>query len=532
MLINGPTALIFVLVLVLVLVLDLLPQPTPVITNSPMSNPVIESDQPLTASPAPTSHPRGLYTLFFTEMWERLSYYGMRALLILFMVDSARGGMGLDDKTASSIYGLYTAGVYLAALPGGWLADRLLGAQNAVWYGGLIIAAGHFTLAIPRPEAFFAGLILVVIGTGLLKPNVSAIVGELYPEGGARRDAGFSLFYMGINLGAFIGPFVCGTLGEKYNWHFGFGSAGVGMVLGLVQYRILRKSLGSAGAHRGKSGGLNPREKLVFLGSVGVMAVIMLLGFTRIMRFNPIAIAGGSSAVLVGVAVLFFGVVFVRGQLSRPERLRVSVIVIICVAAALFWAGFEQAGSSFNLFAERYTQRQFGFEIPTSWFQSLGPIFVITLAPVMAALWVRLGRKNLDPSLPMKFGLGLLLLALGFAVMAGAAVFVARGQKVLPTWLTLTYLLHTFGELCVSPVGLSSVTKLAPKHLTGQMMGAWFLATSLGNLIAGRIAGEFDPSAVAQMPGRFLQMVILPAAVALVIIALRKPIRNMMGGVH
>jgi POT family proton-dependent oligopeptide transporter len=496
-----------------------------------MPIPVIESRPEVTAGATSIGHPRGLYTLFFTEMWERLSYYGMRALLILFMVDSARGGMGLDDKTASSIYGLYTAGVYLAALPGGWLADRLLGAQNAVWYGGLIIAAGHFVLAIPRPEAFFAGLILVVAGTGLLKPNVSAIVGELYPEGGARRDAGFSLFYMGINLGAFIGPFICGTLGEKYNWHYGFGAAGVGMIFGLVQYRILRKSLGAAGALPGRSGGLNPREKLVSLGFAVVLALLILLGFARIIRFNPVAIAGGTTGVLVGVAVLFFGLVFLRGGLSKPEKLRVGVILILCIAAALFWAGFEQAGSSLNLFAERYTRRQFGFELPTSWFQSLGPIFVITLAPVMAALWVRLGRRNLDPSLPMKFGLGLILLAFGFAVMAAAAVFVARGQKVLPTWLTLTYLLHTFGELCVSPVGLSSVTKLAPKHLTGQMMGAWFLATSLGNLIAGRIAGEFDPSAVAQMPAKFLQMVILPAAIALVIVAFRKPIRNMMSGV-
>ena len=496
------------------------------------ANAAIESGAPVTSASKIAAHPRGLYTLFFTEMWERLSYYGMRALLILFMVDSARGGMGLDDKTAASIYGLYTAGVYLAALPGGWLADRLLGAQKAVWYGGLIIAAGHFTLAIPRTDAFYLGLILVVAGTGLLKPNVSAMVGELYPEGGARRDAGFSLFYMGINVGAFIGPFICGTLGEKYNWHYGFGAAGVGMVLGLAQYRISRNSLGGAGSRPGKSGGLNSREKLVSLGGAGVLALLLLVGFARIVRFNPIAIASSTSAVLVGVAVLFFGVVFLRGGLDRPEKLRVGVILILCIASALFWAGFEQAGSSLNLFAERYTRRQFGFEIPASWFQSLGPIFVITLAPVMAALWVRLGRRNLDPSLPMKFGLGLLLLALGFAVMAGAAVFVAQGQKVLPTWLTITYLLHTFGELCVSPVGLSSVTKLSPKHLTGQMMGAWFLATSFGNLIAGRIAGGFDPGSTSGMPGRFLQMVILPAGVALVIIALRKPIRNMMGGVR
>jgi POT family proton-dependent oligopeptide transporter len=497
--------------------------PTPVVSSADaMSGPTAAS----------RSHPRGLYTLFFTEMWERASYYGMRGLLVLFMVDSARGGMGLNDKTAGAIYGLYTCAVYLAALPGGWIADRILGAQRAVWYGGLLIAAGHFTLAIPRPDTFFLGLILVASGTGLLKPNVSAMVGELYPEGGARRDAGFSIFYMGINLGAFLGPLVCGRLGEVYNWHYGFGAAGIGMALGLAQYRFLRKNLGNAGAQPGHAGGPSKTELRIFATALGALVLIIALGFARVIRFDPVAIASATTSVLVGVAFLFFGLVLVAGRLEREEKLRVGVILVLCAASALFWAGFEQAGSSFNLFAARYTERNyFGSEIPASWFQTLSPIFVITLAPVMAGLWVRLGRRNLDPSVPMKFGFGLILLALGFLVMAGAAVFVARGQKVLPTWLALTYLAHTFGELCVSPVGLSSVTKLAPKRLVGQMMGAWFLATSLGNLIAGRIAGEFDPNALGEMPRRFLQMVILPAMVAVVIIALRRPIRNMMGGV-
>jgi POT family proton-dependent oligopeptide transporter len=407
----------------------------------------------------------------------------------------------------------------------------LLGAQRAVWYGGLIIATGHFVLAIPRAETFYLGLIMVVCGTGLLKPNVSAMVGGLYPEGGARRDAGFSLFYMGINLGAFIGPLICGALAKEYNWHYGFAAAGVGMSLGLIQYRWLRNNLGGNGARPGTAGGLNLKEKFTVFGCSGVLALLLLLGFTGVIRFNPVAIASGTSTVLAGVAILFFARILLSSKLDQAEKRRVVVIVILCASAALFWAGFEQAGSSFNLFAERYTQRDFGYELPASWFQSIGPIFVITLAPVMAGVWVRLGRRNLDPSLPMKFGLGLVLLALGFLVMAGAAVFVARGQKVFPSWLVLTYLLHTFGELCVSPVGLSSVTKLAPKALAGQMMGAWFLATSLGNLVAGRVAGEFNPEAVGEMPRRFLQMVILPAAVAVVIIAFRRRIRNMMGGV-
>jgi POT family proton-dependent oligopeptide transporter len=497
-------------------------------------NPPIQTAPPPAVQPLepPQRHPIGLYTLFFTEMWERLSYYGMRALLVLFMVDSVRGGMGLDDKTAASIYGLYTSAVYLAALPGGWIADRFLGAQKAVWYGGIIIAAGHFVLAIPRTEAFFLGLILVVIGTGLLKPNVSAMVGELYPEGGARRDAGFSIFYMGINLGAFVGPFICGTLGERINWHYGFGAAGIGMVLGLIQYRFLKPHLGEAGLRPGNAGKTSKAQKLTAIGGAFVLALIVVLGLARVIRFNPIAMAQATTAVLVGIALVFFAGVIFFGRLDNVEKKRVCVIVILCATGALFWAGFEQAGSSFNLFAERYTERKMGFLIPTTWFQAIGPIFVITLAPVMGAVWLTLGRRNLNPSIPLKFGFGLILLALGFLVLAGAAVFVARGQKVLPMWLITTYLLHTFGELCVSPVGLSSVTKLAPKRFVGQMMGAWFLATSLGNLIAGRIAGEFDPNAVGQMPGRFLQMVILPVAVAIIIIALSRPIKKMMAGVN
>lgn len=479
----------------------------------------------------PQHHPIGLYTLFFTEMWERLSYYGMRGLLVLFMTDSIRGGMGLSVKTAGSIYGLYTSAIYLAALPGGWIADRYLGAQKAVWYGGMIIAVGHFVLAIPMTETFFVGLILVVLGTGMLKPNVSAIVGELYPEGGARRDAGFSVFYMGINLGAFIGPLICGTLGEKLNWHYGFGAAGVGMVLGLILYRWLRPNLGEAGLRPGNAGQTCNALKIFALGAIVALVLLVALGIARVIHFNPIAMAQGTTAVLVGIAIFFFGGIFLFGRLDKIEKQRAGVIVILCAVAILFFAGLEQAGSSFNLFADRYTQRKFGFEIPTTWFQALSPIFVITLAPVMGALWVNLGRRNLNPSTPLKFGFGLILIGLGFLVLAGAAVFVARGQKVLPFWLIITYLLHTFGELCVSPVGLSSMTKLAPKRFVGQMMGAWFLATSLGSLIAGRIAGEFDPNAVGQMPGSFLQMVFLPLGVAVVIIALVRPIKRLMAGV-
>jgi POT family proton-dependent oligopeptide transporter len=463
-------------------------------------------------------------------MWERFSYYGMRALLVLFMVDAVRqGGMGLSDQTATAIYGLYTAAVYLAALPGGWVADRFIGAQRSVWYGGIIIACGHFTLAIPSTQAFYLGLLLVVMGTGLLKPNVSAMVGDLYPEGGASRDAGFSIFYMGINLGALLGPLVCSALGEKVNWHYGFAAAGVGMVAGLAQYGFSRKHLGEAGRSPGHHEGVGTRDWLllaVLLLGIITIAGLSLSGFLQI---DAVALAGAAKYLIAGVGVLYFVIVFLFFDLDPTEKRRVAAIVILLLASAMFWAGLEQAGSSLNLFAERYTQRVFmGVTIPSGWFQALAPLFVISLAPVAASVWLALGRRNLDPSIPAKFAWGLLLLAGGFLVMALASRFVAAGQKVWPTWLITTYLLHTLGELCLSPIGLSSVTKLAPKRLVGQLMGAWFLATSLGNLIAGLIAGSFSAEAVQQMPRLYLQIVLTTASTGLVLLIFSRPIKSMM----
>ena len=485
-----------------------------------------------TTTPAATGHPRGLYTLFFTEMWERFSYYGMRALLVLFMVDKVRGGMGMDDKTATSIYGLYTAAVYLMSLPGGWLADRILGAQRAVWYGGIIIALGHFTLAIPRTETFYLGLVFVVIGSGILKPNMSAMVAELYPEGGARRDSGFTIFYMGVNLGAFIGPLVCSTLGEKINWHYGFGAAGVGMVLGLIQFRLSRRLLGSAGLQRGNDRLLNAVERVGLTGVIAVAVAVVGLSLAGVVKLNPLALARGMTTVILGIGVLYFVSVFLLCGLNKVEKERVAVILVLFLASALFWSGFEQAGSSFNLFAERMTNRHWlGREIPAGWYQALGAIFIIMFAPVFASLWVRLARRNLEPSIPVKFAFGLLLLASGFLVMAAAAKIAAAGNQAAPTWLITTYLLHTFGELCLSPVGLSSVTKLAPRKLVGQMMGIWFLATSLGNLIAGLIAGEFKPETVNQWPGLYLKIIILPTLAGVLLIVLSRPIKRWMVGV-
>jgi POT family proton-dependent oligopeptide transporter len=486
-------------------------------------------------------HPRGLMTLFFTEMWERLSYYGMRALLVLFMTDQVLdGGMGLDDRSATAIYGIYTALVYVVALPGGWIADRLLGAQKAVFFGGIIIMSGHFVLAIPSAQAFFLGLILVVAGTGLLKPNVSAVVGELYPAHDARRDGGFSIFYMGINVGAFLGPLICGTLGQSdsYGWHWGFAAAGVGMMFGLIQFWLTKHHLGSAGLHPYSSGNelvdAQKRKRGWLIVTVVAVPIIALIvaGLGGNLELDPVAISAQSTKFIIGMAVAFFAFVFILGKLTTVEKKRTVALIVLLMGCAMFWSGFEQAGSSLNLFADRYTQLEFSWiSIPSTWLQSVNALFIIMFAPVFAWLWVALAKRNLNPSTPAKFGIGLVLLACGFLVMVGAAAIVVDGDKAMPTWLIMTYLLHTFGELALSPVGLSVTTKLAPKRFVGQMMGMWFLASALGNLIAGQIAGEFDAENVAAYPDQFMSIVLTAGGAGLIMLLLTKPIKKLMGGV-
>jgi proton-dependent oligopeptide transporter, POT family len=482
------------------------------------------------------AHPHGLYTLFFTEMWERLSYYGMRALLVLFMVDQVeKGGLGFTDVTATAIYGLYTAAVYLACLPGGWIADRLLGAQRAVWWGGLLIASGHFILGVPMMSTFFLGLIFVVFGTGLLKPNVSTLVGYLYPEGGARRDAGFSIFYMGINLGAFIGPLVCSYLGEKINWHYGFTAAGVGMVFGLTQYTLMRGLLGEAGRQPPQYSTSPTRDWSLIAAAIVAIAVIFGLTLYGTVRIDPIWIAGQTTWIIVGAAVAYFVWALLLAGLTAVEQGRVVVICMLFIACAMFWAGFEQAGSSLNLFAERYTIRTLwptNFEMPAGWFQSVNAVFIIIFAPIFAVIWLALARRNISPSLTTKMALGLLLMALGFVVMYFGAKLANAGNRVWPTWLVATYLIHTFGELCLSPVGLSAVTKLAPPKLVGQMMGMWFTATSLGNLIAGLLAGHISGENLIEMPNRFLQIIVTAGATGVALLLVAKPLKRLASGIQ
>ncbi|WP_410488851.1 peptide MFS transporter [Algoriphagus aquimarinus] len=498
-------------------------------------------------------------TLFFTEMWERFSYYGMRALLILFMTMAvAEGGLGFDDQTSGAIYGLYTMGVYLLALPGGWLADRLFGLKKSVWYGGIIIAIGHFTMALPgvmalitgdhsiKPElstldtsSFFLGLILIVLGTGLLKPNISSIVGQLYPKGSTKRDAGFSIFYMGINIGGFIAPIACGTL-ATYDMHLGFGLAGLGMVFGLIQYKLSGALLEGHGdvpvfeTEKEVSSQKKLKSIVTYLG-IGLVAVVGVL-FMGVIPINVSAIAGASGTVIALVAFGYLGYVIAFGGLDKADKNKVGVIAILFLFSAMFWSGFEQAGSTLNLFADRFTDRTIlGWEIPTSYFQSVNSLFIIIFAPFFGALWIWLGRRNMEPSSPMKFTFGLLLLAIGFFVMYFATKIAASGDLAAPTWLLITYMLHTFGELSLSPVGLSLVTKLAPKGYGGQMMGIWFLSVALGNLIAGLIAGEASggtEEALAQMPDQYMLIVYTVFGSAALLFLLKPLIRRMMGDVH
>ena len=479
-------------------------------------------------------HPRGLSTLFFTEMWERFSYYGMRGVLLLFMVDAIQtGGLGMTDGKAAAIYGLYTAGVYLMAMPGGWFADRLVGAKSAIFYGGLLIALGQFSLVFSTnsPAAFYSGLVLIVLGTGLLKPNVSAIVGELYPEGGARRDAGFSVFYMGINLGAFIGPLICGFLGETIAWPLAFGAASVGMVLGLIQYRLGAGYLGSAGDAPQTDASDRSSVIRTLLASFGFVIILALVfawlqsnGYTS---FTLEQVAYATLFFIAGFAVLYFAYQLIFGGLDDVEKKRMVVIFFLFVGAVFFWGGFEQAASTMNLFAERLTDRViFGWEAPASWLQAVNPVFIIILAPVFAWLWLALATKN--PSIPVKFGIGLILLGIGFLVMAWAAVYASPDSPVNSMWLVVTYFLHTSGELCLSPVGLSSITKLSPKRLVGQSMGIWFMGTALGNLIAGLLAGQMDTLPLVQLFGMVAATVI---GAGILFILFKGPVQRLTVGV-
>ena len=605
-------------------------------------------------------HPRGLSTLFFTEMWERFSFYGMRAVLVLFMTTAAVGanpGLGISTAEAAAIYGLYTFFVYVLSLPGGWVADKLWGQRRAVFVGGVIIMLGHIALAVPMKETFFLGLGLVVMGTGLLKPNVSTMVGDLYPEGGAIRDAGFSIFYMGINLGSFLGVAAVGWLGEKYNYHWGFSLAAIGMFFGLVQYRLGMRHLEGAGDLRtGESDEVLAARGRRFYG-IAAASVAFVLIFGYLMSTGAIGVSINAVAAVLGASVALLAVVYFsqlmlsgkatlafiaiallaavgvsqkidaapylekaktsfveeatadrmtamrteallaidagtltemptdealsarldpaeivasisedaiqsRGMLDRNLRayqlgigLSVILFLLFCsvrflripegqetdnkrlfvifwlfLLSAVFWMGFEQAGSSMTLFAKEYTDRDlFGWELPASWLQNVNAFLIILLAPVFGFVWTWLARRNANPSIPVKFALGLMGLATGFFVLSWASANASATAQVGMSWLVVTYFFHTVGELCLSPVGLSSITKLAPAGRVGQMMGVWFIGAALGNLFAGLAAASLEDQAPSML---FKSVAMIVGAVGIVALLTSPVVKKLTGSIE
>ncbi|MEO8030109.1 MAG: oligopeptide:H+ symporter [Gemmatimonadota bacterium] len=488
-------------------------------------------------------HPRGLSVLFFTEFWERFSYYGMRALLILFMTAQlANGGLGFDTAKAGIIYGAYTSLVYLMSVPGGWLADHFFGQRRAALYGAVVIMFGHIALAIPTLTGFYVGLALVVLGTGLLKPNVSTMVGQLYRADDTRRDAGFSIYYMGINLGAFLSPFFTGWLGQsesfrgiltrmglqpEHAWHWGFGLAAVGMFVGIIQYMMGWKYLGETGLEPVEitsaeaRGSRNLQLGIGLAFTTATIGLLWVLNSTGRIVLTPVLVSKGFGVLLLAAVVFIFGRLLLDRSWTREERTRLVVVLILFLASCMFWALYEQAGSTLSLFAQRNTDSSlFGMAFPSSWFQSVPALFVITLAPVFGLLWLKLGPR--EPSTPTKFTIGLVLVAAGFAVLIIPA---AAGGRASPLWLCLTFLLHVMGELCLSPVGLSATTRLAPARVGGMMMGVFLMSIAVGTYLGGQVASVYDKYSLATL----FALVAAAALIAAVILAMFiKPIARML----
>ncbi len=476
-------------------------------------------------------HPIGLRTLFLTEMWERMSYYGMRALLVLYMtgtVTNFNPGLGWTQMESQAIYGIYVGMVYFMVVPGGWIADNILGHQKAVLYGAMIIALGHFTLAIPIQQTFFLGLIFVVLGTGLLKGNISTIVGKLYKEDDGRRESGYTIFYMAINIGSTLGFLVCSYLGEKIGWHWGFGAAGIGMSFGVLQFIYSKKLLGVAGINP------NPMEdrrraKLV-LGtkiSLGVMFVVIASGLLGFYSIEPRGFADNFSYFLTVVAGLYFLYLFFFAGLTSAEKRNLILLALLFVGAAAFWSGFDQSASSLSIFARDYTDLSVsGYIIPIGWLQFANPIFVVIFAPIFAGIWTHLGRINLNPALPIKFAFGLMLMAVSFVIMLFAVELAMETAPVGMRWLILTYLLQTWGELTLSPIGLAAFSRYSPKKYIGQMFGLWFLASAIGGVLAGLLGGDALDAGLESISPVFNFMIKYYLAIALILIVLSRFVKK------
>ena len=426
-------------------------------------------------------HPKGLFVCFATEMWERFSYYGMRALLILYLTKHWE----FTDATSYLIYGAYTSLVYIMPVFGGMLADQILGSKKAVTYGAILLVFGHLGMTVESNEQiFYLSLALIVSGVGFLKPNISTMVGALYEEGDPRRDSGFTIFYMGINIGAFTATLLCGYLGEQVGWAYGFGAAGIGMLFGLIIFLWGQKYLEGlaeppSNKYLQKMNGISYESWAYISGIFMVLVTWFLVQNSQLVG----QLLGGFGAIFIGAWLLY-----ALFRCAPDERDRLIVVGILILFSLIFWALFEQAGSSLNILTDRGVNRViFGWEVPASMFQSLNAGFIFTIAPLFAMLWIALAKRNMEPSTPIKFSIGIILVGLGFL----ALVYGMRSSEGLQTggfWIILIYLLHTLGELCLSPVGLSSVTKLSPQRIVGFMMGMWFFASAAGNYVAGLIA--------------------------------------------
>lgn len=487
-------------------------------------------------------HPRPLSSLFFTEFWERFSYYGIRAILVIFMTAAIYDkGLGLDTKTAGAIMGVFGGAVFLLALPGGWLADNWLGQRTAVWYGSVIMALGHLSIAlmtVAGTKMFYLGLVLIAIGSGLFKTCISVMVGSLYKEGDNRRDAGFSIFYMGINLGALGSPLLTGYLADQQDWHLGFGLGGLGMLIALFIFRFAvvpamerYGKISDTKLYWGRPENVNPYIGPAVLSILAVAVVYMYLVNVGYFVFNPVLVAGWLGS-FIGVAlVAYFLALLLLGKLTTVERLRLSLCFLLLVAAACFWAAFEQQPTSYNLFAEHYTNRKyFDFVIPVAWVQSINSLFVIIFAPVFAYLWLVLGRVNCRPNFTTKFVAGLLCGAVGFAIMMYAAkqVIASGGAHVSLLWIVASLFLLTCGELFLSPVGLSAMSELAPASIKGQVMGLWLAASALGNVIAGLIGGHVHSESINDLPNLFGSVAASLVICAVLLLLLALPLNRIL----
>ncbi|RCU42954.1 MFS transporter [Chryseobacterium lacus] len=496
-----------------------------------------------TAKPT-QGHPKGLYSLFFTEMWERFSYYGMRALLTIFLTaELATGGFGLDRSESLSIYGVFTALVYLTPILGGWFADKILGQRKSILIGGLVMAIGQFMLAASafvdlmgdletRKNFFYLGLGVLILGNGFFKPNISTIVGDLYDNDDPRKDGAFTIFYMGINIGAFLSPFVAGTLGEKVGWPYGYLAAGIGMLIGVLWFYGKRNTLEDIGLPPGyKEKGITKllpkdwRDVVVYtIANVAFVFLVMFIWNNTSDLFHTIMVW------VLGIAGAgFIGLSIFKGTTGSTEWTRVFVILILAFFNIVFWAGFEQAGGTFNLFAQENTDRNVsGFEIPTTWFQNINPIAIVTLAPLFSILWIKLAAKRLNPRTPVKFAMAMFIGAVAFFIMTQAQDSADAGNLVSPMWLVVVYVLLTIGELMLSPIGLSMVTKLSPGKITSIMMGVWMASFALGNYLAATLEQILTTYDFDLYP--FITYLMLGSGVSLLLLS---PLLNkFMKGIH